>query len=285
MNTAHESEIRIGEEQRHQLAFFHADAVFAGEAATDLHAIADDFRGNFHSALELGFIARVKENDGVKVAVACMEDVADEAAVFLAQLLDMAKGLRKLAAGNDAVENVVAGSDTAESAEGVLAALPEEFALLGILSNAYFPGVVQTTDLVDRRGLQDDGFVQALDFDEENSGGIGGKPCVNVFLDGAECPAVHHFAGGRGDTASGDFGNRFGGVIDGVKDSEQSLDGFGLARELDGDFGDQRERAFRSDEQSGKIERRGIALLGADMNNFAVGQDQAESGDVVGGDA
>ena len=175
MKTSHEREIRIGEEQRHQLAFFHADAVLAGKAAADLHAVADDFRRNFHGALELRCIARIKENDGVQVAVAGMEDVADEAAVFFAQLLDVAKSLRKLAPRNDAVENVVARSDTAESTERVLAAFPEEFALLGILSNANFSGVMQATDLVNGRSLSGDGFDQAFDFDQENSGGIGGK--------------------------------------------------------------------------------------------------------------
>ena len=124
VDAAHEREIGVGEEERHQLVFFHADAVFAGQAAADLHAIADDFGGDFHGALQLRGVARIEENDGVQVAVAGVKDVADEAAILLAKLLNVAERLRKLAAWNDAVEDIVAGSDAAERAERVLAALP-----------------------------------------------------------------------------------------------------------------------------------------------------------------
>ena len=39
------------------------------------------------------------------------------------------------------------------------------------------------------------------------------------------------------------------------------------------------------DEERGEIVAGGVALRGADVNDLAVGQDQVESGDVIGGDA
>ena len=83
VDAAHEIEVGVGEEKRHEFAFFHADAVFAGEAAADFDAIANDFGGGLHGALELRVVAGIVENDGVKIAVAGVKDVADVEAVLV----------------------------------------------------------------------------------------------------------------------------------------------------------------------------------------------------------
>src|SRR5207249_10890963 len=59
-----------------------------------------------------------------------------------ADLADAAKRLRKFGARNDAVENIVAGSEAAKSAKGVLAAFPEKFAFGVVAGKADFAGVV-----------------------------------------------------------------------------------------------------------------------------------------------
>src|SRR5713226_8451646 len=128
VDAAHEIEIGIGEEERHKLGFFHADAVLAGERAADFDAIADDFGGGPEGAFELLFVARIEEHDGVEVAVAGVEDVADLKAELIADLADAAQSLRKFRTGNDTVEDVIAGGQAAERAESVFAAFPEEVA-------------------------------------------------------------------------------------------------------------------------------------------------------------
>ena len=47
VDAAHEREVRVGEEEGHELFFFHADAVLSGETAANLNAIANDFGGSF----------------------------------------------------------------------------------------------------------------------------------------------------------------------------------------------------------------------------------------------
>src|SRR3982751_4197209 len=111
MHAAHERKIRIGKEKWNQIAFLHADAVLAGQAAADLHAIADDFDGDFHGALKLRGVAWIKQHDGMQIAVAGVKNIPDKAAVFFAELLNVAQSLWKLAARNDAVKNIVARSD------------------------------------------------------------------------------------------------------------------------------------------------------------------------------
>ena len=164
MNTAHEIEIGVGEEKRHEFTFFHADAVFAGEAAADLDAIANDFGGGLHGALELLVVAEIVKNDGMEIAIAGVKDVSDVEAELSADFLDAAQGLRKFRTGDDAVEHVDAGGDAAEGAEGIFSAFPEQVALFVIAGDADFASFVSAADFIDGGGLCDDGFEHAFDF-------------------------------------------------------------------------------------------------------------------------
>src|SRR6266478_1239164 len=239
VDAAHEIEVGVGLEERHELGFFHADAVLAGERAADFDAIADDFGGGLEGAFELLFVARIEEHDGMEVAVAGVKNVADLKAVLIADLLDAAESLRELRTGNDAVEDVIAGGQAAERAESVFAAFPEEIALGVVAREADFAGVMPGADFGDRGGLSGDGFGEVFDFDEKNGGAVHGKTGVDVVFDGTQRPAIEHFTSGGSDGASGDVDDGFGGVIDGIEDGEKSFHGFGLAGKLYGDFGDQ----------------------------------------------
>ena len=61
VDAAHQIEIGVGEDERHELRLFHADAVFAGERAADFKTVTDDFGGGLHGAFELRGIARIVE--------------------------------------------------------------------------------------------------------------------------------------------------------------------------------------------------------------------------------
>ncbi len=285
VDAAHEFEIGVGKEKRHELAFFHTDAVFTGEAAADFNAVTDDFGGCFQRALELFVVAEIIENDGMEIAVAGVEYVADVEAELGTDFLDAAESLREFRTGNYAIEHVDAGGDATEGAERVLAAFPEKIALFVVASDANFTRFVHAADFVDGGGLRRDGFEHAFDFEEKDSAGIHREASVNVVLDDAERPAVEHFAGGGSDAASGDVGDAFGGVVHSFENGEKCFDGFGLAGQLDGDFGNESEGAFGADEEAGEIVGAGVALFAADANDFAVGEDEFEGGDVVGGDA
>lgn len=142
VDATHEVEIGVGKKKRHEFGLFHADAVLAGERATDFDAIANDFGGGLHGALELTLVARIVEHDGMKITVSGVEDVADVEAVAAPDFADVAKSLGKFGAGNDTVENIVAGGKPAESAKCVFAAFPEEVAFDVVACEAHFAGVV-----------------------------------------------------------------------------------------------------------------------------------------------
>src|SRR5215472_18294294 len=127
--------------------------MLAGERATNSHAVADDFGRGLHGVFKLPLIARIVENNGMKVAVARVENIANVEAVSRADLADAAKGLRKFGARNDAVEDVVAGSEAAKRAKGVLAAFPEKFAFGSVAGEADFTGMVGVRNFGDRFSL------------------------------------------------------------------------------------------------------------------------------------
>ena len=259
--------------------------MLTGERAADFHAVANDFGGGLHGALELAFVARIVKDDWVKVAVAGVENVADVETVARANLADAAKSLRKFRAGNHAVEDVVAGGEAAESTESVFAALPKEFAFGVVAGEANFAGVVLVANLGDGDGLSGYGFGEAFDFEKKNGGAVAREASVDKVFDDAERPAIEHFAGGGRDAVRGDVGDSVGGFIDGIENGEERFDRFGLAREFNGDFRDERERAFGADEKAGEIVAGSIAVFTADARNFAVGENEFESGNVIRSDS
>ena len=285
VDAAHEIEVGIGKEERHEFGFFHADAVFAGKSAANFDAIADDFGGGFQGALELHGVAGIVEDDGMQVTVPGVEDVADLKAVLIADLSDAAQSLREFRTRNDAIKDVIAGGQATERAESVLAAFPEEVALGVVAREADFAGTVRVANFCDRGGLSGDGFGEAFDFNEENGGAVHGEACVDIVFDGAQRPAVEHFTRSGSDGASGDVDDGVGGIVDGIEDGEKCFHGFGRARKLYSDFGDQGEGAFRADEEAGKIVSVRVAVPAADANDFATGEDELKRGDVIGGDA
>src|SRR6266850_3125352 len=285
VDAAHEVEVGVGEYEWHELGLFHADAVFSGERAADFEAVTDDFGRGLHGAFELGGVPRIVEDDGMQIAVTGVENVANLKTELRADFLDAPKGLRKLRTGDHAIQDVIAGSETAQRAEGILAAFPEKFALGIVASDADFAGLMRATNFIDCGGLRGDGFGEALYFDEQDRRAIDGKSGVDVVFDGAECPAIEHFAGRGSDAAGGDVHDGLRGIVDRIENGKQCFHGFRLARELDGDFRDEGECAFGANEQAGEVITGRVAVFAADADDFAIRKDEFERGDMIGGDA
>ena len=95
-------------------------------------------------------------------------------------------------------------------------------------------------------------------------------------------PAIEHFASSGNYRARGNLRDGFRGIVDGLKDGEQSLDGFGLAQKFDGDFRDQRQRSFRAHKQAGQIVPNGVTVQAAYTKYVAVWKNQFQRGDVIG---
>jgi mRNA-degrading endonuclease RelE of RelBE toxin-antitoxin system len=71
------------EEMCHQLHFFHSDAVLAGDRATHGNAIVENLVAAKPGAPQFAFLTRIEQNDGMKVSVAGVKDVADNESVLV----------------------------------------------------------------------------------------------------------------------------------------------------------------------------------------------------------
>src|SRR5205823_12819059 len=90
--------------------------------------------------LDLVAIALVVEQDRMDVAVAGVEDIGDPQALLFGDPADDAQDLGHLGARHDAVLRAVVGRQTADGAEGALAALPERRALGLVGGDAHLAG-------------------------------------------------------------------------------------------------------------------------------------------------
>ena len=85
---------------------------------------------------------------------------------------------------------------------------------------------MQAANVRDFLGGGFDGFAQAVDIDQQHRRGADRVARVHVFFDGANRPAIEHFAGCGRDAAAGDFGDGFGGVVHFVVHGEQRFHRF-----------------------------------------------------------
>ena len=110
-------------------------------------------------------IARVEKNDGMQVAVARVEDIADFEAVLFSDFIDASQCGGKFCSRNHAVLNVIRWREAADGAEGIFSALPQEIAFLRITSNADFTRMVHAANIGDFFCLGLGGFARAVDID------------------------------------------------------------------------------------------------------------------------
>lgn len=82
----HHRQIGGAEHAGHEIQLFDADAMFAGHAAAHLQTGVQNLLAGSQHALNLIRVAFIEKQDGVKIAVAGMKDIADANLVFFADL-------------------------------------------------------------------------------------------------------------------------------------------------------------------------------------------------------
>src|SRR5262249_59323765 len=100
-----------------------------GNRTTETQAASHDFISGFLALIALRGIAAVEQDQGMQVAVAGVEDVADDQAILLADALDLRQRSRDFGAWDDAILSVVSRGYAAHGPERGLAAQPQQLAL------------------------------------------------------------------------------------------------------------------------------------------------------------
>ena len=131
----------------------------------------------------------------MQVAVSGVKDVGNRELVMHADLADSRKDLRQPASRHDAVVQVVVGLDTAERADGALAAGPQQVAFGRALGFAHGVAVVVGEDLTDGGHQLQRRLGDSVDLDQEHGAGVGRIARVVMRLHRADGDAVHHLEG------------------------------------------------------------------------------------------
>src|SRR5437868_15293561 len=101
-----------------------------------------------------------------------MKYVADANAMPLSHLRNESKRGRHLRTRHYAILHVIGRADASHGAEGVLAPLPKQLALLGRFRDAELAGPTALTDLANLFSLLLHGFDETFEFDQQHGGGI-----------------------------------------------------------------------------------------------------------------
>src|SRR5258708_30887147 len=215
----------------------------------------------------------------MEVAVACVKDVGNAQARFLAEALDLAHDLREGGARNHAVLNDVVGRDAAHGSESGIAAFPDEGALRVGLSYADFPGAVRTANPVDvvHQGLHfGDGAVELHQKQAAAIWIVG----VDGGFGGLNGETVHHLDGGREHSRGDDAADGGAGFVGGIKRGEQRAHTLRALYDAQHHFISNSTRPFATNQNSGEVVAWGIESFSAEVEERAVGQTNLEAEDM-----
>src|SRR6266581_6822225 len=256
--------------------------MFSGKRAAHLHAKLHDIRAGGPGTLELIGIAMVKKNQRMQIAVSSVKNVSDDEAVTFGNFFDAQERRRELGARNDAIEHVIRWRDAANGAEGLFAAFPKQSAFASVARAAHFSRMVAQANLADFGGLGFGGLAHAFHLYQKNGGTIERQASMDIGFDGAESPAIEHFASCGNHSASSDIHDAVGGIFERVVYGQKRAHIFRQPQKSNSDFRDQRESSLRADHEAGEIIAGRLHAPAAELHNFAIRQDQLEAGDMVG---
>ena len=196
----------------------------------------------------------------------------------------MGKDLRQLRPWYDGVVQVVVRRDTAHRACSALTSGPQAGAFVRSTGEANVERPGGVANRVHDGGLGLDLFEQAIDLDQQHCASLGRIAGVEGGLDGRKGQPVHHLQRGGHDTTTNQARNGLAGRLYRGKDRERRTNGFGQRQQAHGRFGDDTQRAFGPDHESGQVEARRVRRFAAERNDAAVVEHDLDAEDVVDGD-
>ncbi len=261
-----------------------ADAVLTGHAAPELETGEQDLPTGRQRARRLGGIALVVQNDGMDVAVAGVEDVADAEPVARARRLDAREDLGEPRARDDAVLRAVARRQAADRAERAFPALPERRAFRLVGGAAYAGGTVAAAEVFDAGRARVEARGVAVDLDDQHGARVGREPEVECRFDRRHDRAVHHLERGRDDAGGDDRGHGGGRVGDGREDGEQGRDRLGQRYEAQRRRSHDPHRALGAADDARQVVTEPVVDRAAERDDLAVGQHQLDAEQMIGRD-
>ena len=226
--------------------------MLAGNGPTGIDAPLQDLAPGLFHHVQLIRVTAIEQDQRVQVAIAGMEDVANPQAVFFGYFIDEFKHRWNLGTRHDAVLGIERRTHTAERAESVFAALPQQRPFVSIVFGAAnFARLLLQANFPHLLGFLFDDLRQARPV---QSAAPPRHPADirrgKNALDGLQRPSVQHLQRGRGYALSGDGRHSFRRVVHGLEDAQQRSHPLRTPQQLYGRSGDDAQRSFRSPRRS-----------------------------------
>src|SRR5579883_479939 len=132
---------------------------------------------------QLGIVRIGDKDDGVKIAIAGMEDVTDAQTVIRADLIDRSQHFSQTAARNGYIYCIECAAEMRHRSGGALASQPDLRSLLLIAGCTHIIPTMLLKDVGDLLRLRVQTFWVAIDFDDEHRSGVLWQACVCKRLD------------------------------------------------------------------------------------------------------
>ncbi len=174
--------------------------MLARQRAAGIHAGPHDFRKRLVHPLGSLRVAPVKADVRVQVAVACMEDVADQQIMTPPDGAYLVQHHRQLAARYHRVLHGQVRGHPAHRTERLLPTLPEPCPIVGSGGGAHGAPAESLEQRSNHVRIGFDRLGRPIQFNDQDRGGVGGVPCgVDGRLDSLDADLIHHLECGRDD--------------------------------------------------------------------------------------
>ena len=269
----------------HLVDLFPADPVLAGDRAAYRDAELKDGAAQGLGLLQVALQVGVVEYQGVKVAIAGVEDVGDPQAMDLRKAAHLGQDEGQGLPRDGPVDAVIVGRKSSHGGEGALAARPESSALGLVAGDAHRGGARLPKEAGDPLDLLDDVLVLAVDLTEQDGRGIPGIASTGEVLSRPKGRAIHHLKPCRHHPRRHDGRHRPGRPAHVVEGGEDQAGRLGKGLETQEHLGDHAQEPLGTGEQGHQVVAGGIACRPAQGQDLAVQGDHLSGQDVVHGQA
>ena len=259
--------------------------MLAGDAATQIHDVADDPILERVHPFERARLSQVAEDLRVDVAVACMGQVAHPVACRLPHLGDVAKRFGQPRPGHDDIHRAVIGRDPGRRGERALARVPDRLAFGLAGRQAHLQRIERPDGLLKRTHLARQAFGSPLDVGDQQRARARRQVHVRGTLDGAVEKAVQHFQRGGPQPAADDRRDCLAGLLGRAERRHHSTDRLRPRCQTQSGGRDEGQRAFAAHQHVHEIDLGHVEAGAAPGHRTAVSQHGAQPQDVMRCDA
>ena len=237
----------------HVRTLFDAHAMLPRDRAVALDTELDDGFAR-QKDLFLDFqVAGIEGDAGVQVAIAGMENVAQDETVVVADFVDRGEGVGEAAARDGDVYQIEVRSEARQRTRCALASVPDLGALGFALGNTQVITAVALQDVADLLHLCIEAGRVAVYLDNQRGFGIDGQADGRKGFDDLHDALIHHFERGGNQSGGDDRRDCLARGLFRVKSDHQRLDARWIADKARVGAGGNGERAFAAHHQPRQV--------------------------------